>query len=234
MPSTTMTMHKPSVLIPNGLTLPKDKNFTQYVNFHADELQYVEPKKNSNGGMSVTFMYKDAKIYIQTPELRCPFGVNNYKRNDGRDNLSVQVQFNPQLKDAVDLEQLIKSVDQKHIKTAKANARTWFSAKVGPEAITALYKDTAIPSKQPDKYAATWRLKINAATQFYDEERNVVDVNSVQGGCFLTCLVECSPLWFVNNGISPTYTLVQAKVKANRNTFADYSLVDDDGDSQMQ
>lgn len=219
-------------LPPSAVKGHTDTNRRTYEQLDAS-LEYLEPRKNSNGGMSVSFMCEGSKIYIQTPEMRCPFGINNYKRNDGRDNLSTQVQFNSLNDDCVELENLISALDQKHIKAAKTNAGTWFTAKIKPELIDGLYKDSAIPSKQPDKYAPTWRLKVNAGTQFFGEDRNILDVNAVQNGCYLTCLVECSPLWFVNNGISPTYTLIQAKVRAKQDAFSSYALVDTDGDSQM-
>ena len=220
-------------LPPSAVKGHTDTGRHTYDMLEGSKLNYLEPRKNSNGGMSVSFMYEDGKIYIQTPEMRCPFGINNYKRNDGRDNLSTQVQFNSSSDDCVMLENLISALDQKHIKAAKCNASTWFTAKIKPDVIDTLYKGSAIPAKQPEKYAPTWRLKVNTGTQFFGENRKTLDVNAVQGGCFLTCLVECSPLWFVNNGISPTYTLIQAKVRPKQDAFGSYALVDTDGDSQM-
>lgn len=207
-----------------------------YSKLKAAQIVHHEPKKNSNGGSSVSYMVKkegeEFKLYIQFPKLKCPFGKNNYNK-DGRDNLSVQVSLDP---DHKSLRKLVDMLDDTHIAAAKENLGIWFpGAKIPPSAIDALYKRAPVEPKpeHAGKYAPTMRLKINSMTSFFDEKRQPATVDALVPGCEIIALVEVSMIWFINRSFSPSYTLVQAKVFNSRSAFTGYAIEDSDDEMDM-
>ena len=193
------------------------------------------PKRNSNGGSSVLFMvetkYGDKKLYFQTPRLRAPFGRNNFKRDDGRDNLSVQLAVDRDAKDG--FMEMLRSLDEAHKSAAEKNGATWFSKSITKEAIDHLYKPSLIEPKDP-KYGPTIRLKINNASQFYNELEELKDSEILKAGSEVVCIVECNTLWFVNQSFQPSYTIVQAQVfNAPANPFEGFSITHADNTAEV-
>ena len=201
-----------------------------YKHFDPACLQYDAPRKNSNGGSSVSFKAilpnnKVTKLYLQTPEMKLPFGVSNFQRDNGSSNLSMQLQFEPTDED---LKTLLRSLDESHVRAAQKNVATWFAKSIDARTIEALYRDTIVPSKDPEKYEPTFRAKINAKTQFYDADQKPCTVESITPGARVVCLLECNTIWFVNRSFAPSFTVVQCKVcdPIEQPNFAGYAIED--------
>ena len=197
--------------------------------FHYSTLKplvHAMPKRNSNGGSSVVYMaeteYGEKKIFLQTPRCRIPFGINNYKRDDGRDNLSIQIALDRDTH--ADLIGLLGTLDGAHKKAALDQGGKWFSKPINSAAIDHLYKPSLIEPKDP-KYGPTMRLKVNNSTVFFDELEKATDKENVKAGGEVICLVECSTLWFVNQSFQPSYTIVQAQVfNSSANPFTGFAI----------
>lgn len=208
--------------------------------FDRGSLVYYPPRKNSNGGHSVSFKYTangtPETLYFQTPRCKIPFGISKYNRDDGSPaNLSVQLSLPVH---APEFEEFVDAMDDNHKDKACKEAGEWFKARPSSEVIRHLYKPSVIYPTD-SQYRPTVRIKINKASKFYNEDKELITPDDIQPGAEMICLVEVSTLWFINDGFKPSFQLIQAKVFESGETqkFQDYAIddaIDDENNGKRQ
>ena len=230
--------------------MAQNNNVMMHTKFDANALTCGECTKNRAGGNQVSLLYNNnRRIVVQTPMLFAPFGLSEYvpENNAGPIKYSIDLSFkgydtDPNTKQFMDT---IRSIDEKMVSLAVENSKTWFGKQMSKEIVEELYRPLVKESKQPDKYAPTLKLKIrpsrNSSDPFGDiqaftSEKEPFNMKDFQSGTGVKCIIDFSPVWFVNKQFGLTLNLVQLEIKSTPvgklNGFAfqsdDDDLVSDD------
>lgn len=162
------------------------------------DLKHGTMYKNKLGGQHCIVF---DKMFIQSPAMKVPFGLSEYVQDQDEVKYSIDLSF--QDWDANNrihkMKTYLETIDEKMILMAEENSQRWFGKKMSKEVISELYKPIVKESKQPDKYAPTFKLKIrNINDLLVYKNKELVDVDSIKPGSYLRVIYEWSPVWFVN------------------------------------
>ncbi len=167
------------------------------------------PKRNQNGAIRIDINYVDPTIaggayLLQTPKLRLPFGLGVQEHDGGRQNsysLSLSLD-NYKNSSAVEAEFVrgIEMIDE-HIKNlATENSKVWFKKPMSRDVISELYRSSI---KYSDDWPPLFRCKIpyydnKFRADFYDQNRNLIQPETITNGCNVICLIQLGSLWFMD------------------------------------
>jgi hypothetical protein len=237
----------------SGVVLPVD--------FKIDNVSFTDPKKNSNGGMSILLNYnnpstgKTGPLLIQTPRMRVPFGVDKVDPDNGVGlskysiNLSLAGSEEKNLNNQIFTE-IIRNLDD-HVKGLGVNKSTdWFGKSKTLEVIEELYKSAEKKPKNT-KYASTLKVKLpfrltsndNVQPQFsvFDENKtevkvlveNNITLDCIEKGCEVVAIIQCTGIWFVGKtSFGLGYKVVQLKVYKNQK-LKGYAIIDEDDEVEV-
>ena len=190
----------------------------KFNNVNASNFSTGSVTKNNYGGQQVWLNYKDAKtngkkLFIQTPEMKAPFGVSEYIA-DGQSmpKHSLDVSF----QDNDDFRLMVESIDQMLIEYGVHNSNAWFGKPMSSEVISELYRPLVKPSKQPDKYASTMKFKIQPTrTKIWSDDKSPMSMDDITKGSMVKVIFSISPIWFVNKQFGISCTIEQLLVTPN-------------------
>lgn len=195
-----------------------------YTKFDVNALNCGELTKNRAGGNQVSLKYNDNKrIVLQTPVVSVPFGLSEYtpENNAGPVKYSLDLSFkgsdtNPKVETFM---QLMKRIDERMIDIAVENSKVWFNKQMSREVVEELYRPLVKPSKIPEKYAPTMKIKIRPSKngeafnlEAFTSEKQPFDMADFQAGSTVKCIVDFSPIWFVNKQFGLTLNLMQMEL----------------------
>lgn len=195
-----------------------------YNSFDIQNFEFSTPCKNSMGGQMVPVLYKGSKCIVQTPYVKCPFGLSELNLDSGDVKYSLPISFdgkatNQKIKDFYTM---IETIDKKILETATESSIPWFGKNMSSETLNELYRPLITVSKDPSKYAPTMKLKVrmNKKQEFdfeaYDEHCNKIDHTDIKAGCQVRAIIEFAPMWFVNKTFGISAQLVQIQVKPSQ------------------
>ena len=191
--------------------------------FIASEISPQHAVKNKSGGQSIPLKYKGEAFYmLQSPVMTTPFGISEYTPDNGPTKFSLELSFKghetiPQVQSFMNT---IENIDKHMIELAVANSSEWFGKKMSPEVVAELYRPLLKPSKQPEKYAPTLKMKIrpnrNDETkldvQAFTREKESFDITTIIPGTTAKAIFDIAPIWFVNKQFGTTLTLLALEV----------------------
>lgn len=195
-----------------------------YTTFDASELTCGESTKNRAGGNQVSLLYNGQKqIVLQTPAMSVPFGLSEFtpESNVGPVKYSLDLSFkgcdtNPKVEQFL---KMVKTLDQKMIALAVENSKAWFGKPMSKEIVEELYRPLMKESKMPEKYAPTMKIKIRPSRngdsfnlQAFTSDKEPFDMKEFQPGTNVKCIVDFSPVWFVNKQFGLTLNLIQVEI----------------------
>ena len=173
--------------------------------------------KNNYGGQQVWLNYNKnnrSKLFIQTPEMKAPFGVSEYvadEQNGPKYSLDVSFQDNDGFKE------MIESMDRMLIEQAVSHSTTWFGKKMSHEIISELYRPLVKPSKQPEKYSSTMKFKIQPTRiKIWSKvDNSPLTMDDITKGSMVKAIFSISPVWFVNKQFGVSCTIEQLLLAPN-------------------
>lgn len=203
------------------------QNVMMYTKFDANALTCGECTKNRAGGNQVPLLYNNnRRIVMQIPVMSAPFGLSEYvpENNSGPVKYSIDLSFkghdtDPKVKQFMDI---IRSVDERMVAMAVENSKSWFGKQMSKEIVEELYRPLVKESKQPEKYAPTLKLKIRPSRntndpfgdiQAFNSDKEPFDMKDFQAGSGVKCIIDFSPIWFVNKQFGMTLNLMQLEIK---------------------
>lgn len=203
------------------------QNVMMYTKFDANALTCGECTKNRAGGNQVSLLYNNnRRIVVQTPMMSAPFGLSEYvpENNAGPVKYSIDLSFkghdtDPKVKQFMDI---IRTIDERMVSLAVEHSKTWFGKQMSKEIVEELYRPLIKESKQPEKYAPTMKLKIRPSRntndpfgdiQAFNSDKEPFHMKDFQAGSGVKCIIDFSPIWFVNKQFGMTLNLVQIEVK---------------------
>jgi hypothetical protein len=208
-------------------------------NFDTDKLKYSELKIMKSGAKSVYVNYNGNKVYLQTPVLNIPYGVNDnmqfIKKDDNRKDeerkYDVTVSFNG-MNENTKIKQFhdkMKELEQKIIDDAFTNRLVWFKNNYGgnKEVVANMFtpivkhdKDK-VTGEYANKYPPTFKAKIpynSLENKFefdcYDMDNNETNFNDIllnlKGGK-AQFIIQLSGIWFSAGMFGCSWKIVSAK-----------------------
>tara|TARA_Y100000816_G_C26082594_1_gene570817 strand:+ start:202 stop:897 length:696 start_codon:yes stop_codon:yes gene_type:complete len=216
-------------------------------NFDSSKLVATPATKNKQGSLSVHLNYNsdngtEKKISLQTPKMICPFGMSEFPTEYGP-KYSIDVSFSEKNSDT-SVEQFydtLKSIDEFMIETAHQNSKEWFGKQMSKEVIEELYRPLVKPGKErkdnpEERYPDTVKFKIRTLqgrknVEAYTEQKQPTNIDNLKAGSRIKCIVEFSPIWFVNKNFGLTLNLLQT-VLSKPDKISGFSF--DDSDDEFE
>lgn len=220
--------------------------------FDVSEINVGKVMKNKhNGGQTVPLTkLNNAKIYIQTPSMFVPFGISEFAgdaKPDGSQNIrySLDLSFRNYLENSeiASMKSLIESLDKFMIDLGMHHSIAWFGNQKSKDVIEELYRPLMRPSKDPEKYAPTFKLKFRSHFQSnqiqakaFDVEKQEMNVTNIPKGCKMKVIFEVSPIWFVGKQFGISLNIAQVMLTENPvyDSFATNMMFPDDDANSNQ
>ena len=212
--------------------------------FDVSEISLADVQKNKMGGNMVYMKYCDMKkLTIQTPLMSAPFGISTYvddKTNAKKYSIDISfkgVEDDPKIQTFLDK---MSSFDEYLIEEGAKNSKSWFGKAQKKEVVEALYRPLVKPSKEPEKYAPTMKIKIQARDDEFNAEcfkyntgsnkHEPFNLAEISKGAKVQLILEAGSIWFVGKTqFCITWRLVQARVQQPEK-IQGYSFRDDSDD----
>jgi hypothetical protein len=206
-----------------------------YKKFTAADLSPLAPTKNKSGGQQIPLTYHSMNNFtLQTPVVSMPFGISEYTPDVGPIKHSLELSFKGFETDSKinAFKTLIENLDAHFIELAVKNSPEWFGKKMSTEVVTELYRPILKPSKQPDKYAPTMKLKLRSRNDVLDVKATTMDgeafdISTIAPGTTGAAIVDFAPIWFVNKQFGVTMTLLAMSVHTSPNYNREYVFEND-------
>jgi len=185
--------------------------------FSPASVGFSKLRKNKNGGKTVYLNGGDnKKLYIQLPFMRSPYGLSAFTdEGTGRTTYSLDLSFDPDNAEAVELQEKLKELDDIIVNTVAENSKEWLGKEFNVAVLReALYKPIVRPGKEP--YPSTLKLKIatkpdgSFVPEAYNMKRESVSLDTIEKGQKAMAIVDVSSIWFIDNKFGATIRLQQA------------------------
>ena len=212
--------------------------------FSAKSVQFSKLRKNKNGGKAVYLNAGDnKKLYIQFPFMRSPYGLSAFTdEGTGRTSYSLDLSFDPDNTEAVELHDKLKELDDIIVNTVAANSKEWLGKEFNVAVLReALYKPIVRPGKEP--YPSTLKLKIATkpdgtfVPEAYNVRKEPVTLDTIEKGQKCMAIVDVSSIWFIDNKFGVTIRLQQTLLEQSTKlpSFAFQGLdLPDTGDEDVE
>jgi len=188
----------------------------QSTEFSPASVQFSKLRKNKNGGKAVYLNAGDnKKIYVQFPFMRSPYGLSAFTdEGTGRTSYSLDLSFDPDNTEAMELHDKLKELDDIIVNTVAANSKEWLGKEFNVAVLKeALYKPMIRPGKE--QYPATIKLKIltkpdgEFVPEAYSMRKERVSLDTIEKGQKCMAIVDLNQIWFIDNKFGVTIRLQQ-------------------------
>ena len=189
----------------------------QSTDFSPASVQFSKLRKNKNGGKAVYLNAGDnKKLYIQFPFMRSPYGLSAFTdEGTGRTSYSLDLSFDPDNAEAMDLHAKLKELDEKIVNEVAKNSKEWLGKEFNVAVLKeALYKPIVKPGK--DQYAPTIKLKVltkpdgSFVPECYSMQKEQVSLDTIEKGQKAMAIIDLNQIWFIDNKFGVTIRLKQA------------------------
>ena len=212
-----------------------------YKKFVPTQIMSGVPSKNKSGGQQIPLSYQSMTNYtIQTPVMSLPFGISEYTPDVGATKYSLELSFKGADTDPkiATFKKLIEDLDNHFIDLAVKNSQEWFGKKMSAEVVSELYRPIMKPSKQPEKYASTMKLKLRERNEVLEAKATTLDgepfdISKIAPGTTGAAIMDFAPMWFVNKQFGVTLTLLAMSIHTSPNHARDFTFENDDDDDDM-
>jgi|TARA_B110000093_G_scaffold141533_1_gene152344 hypothetical protein len=184
--------------------------------FSPASVQFSKFRKNKNGGKAVYLNAGDnKKMYVQLPFLRSPYGLSAYTDEaTGRTSYSLDLSFDPDNSEAMELHTKLKELDDIIVNTVAANSKEWLGKEFNVAVLKeALYKPIVRPGKE--QYPSTMKLKVltksdgSFVPECYNMNKQMVTLDSIEKGQKAMAIIDLNQIWFIDNKFGVTIRLQQ-------------------------
>ena len=214
--------------------------------FSVDSIVFGKHKVNINSGFNIDLSIGDSKSekLIQTPKLRCPFGISSDKTNPFKKSIDVSFQGEESSDTIKSFRGLVENMDNLIIDYALKNSKTFFKKELSREVIKEYYYSGIKVSKK-EQYSDTFKMKLlylrpnpeknlpngKYLTSFWNQKGEEQSETYVDKGDSVTCLMKPSQLWVTNRSFGVTWICTQLRIhKQVKNTAYAFKKTDDEED----
>src|SRR5210317_612810 len=213
--------------------------------FSPASVGFSKLRKNKNGGKTVYLNGGDnKKLYLQLPFMRSPYGLSAFTdEGTGRTSYSLDLSFDPDNTEAMELHDKLKELDEIIVNTVAANSKEWLGKEFNVAVLReALYKPMVRPGKE--QYPSTMKLKIatkpdgSFVPEAYSMQKTPVELDTIEKGQKCMAIVDLNQIWFIDNKFGVTIrlqqTLLEQSAKLPSFAFQGVDLPEDDVDVEEE
>ena len=191
--------------------------------FNASSVIFGNLRKNKSGGKAVYLSNSNKnKLYLELPFMRAPFGLSTVVDEKTKNtSYSLDLSFDKNDENLLQLQETFKKLDETVIKLVAANSVEWLGKAYNVNVIEqALYKPLVRSGKA--EYASTMKLKIlmNDKGDFIPEAYNIarerVNLNTIEKGQKVKCIIDLNQIWFIDNKFGITARLQQVLLEPSK------------------
>lgn len=239
-----------NIILPNNIDLSK--------------ITYGAVKTLASGGKSIYISYNGNPFMVQTPEMRCPFGLSKWDRTekgaDGQEKNSFKYDLLLGF-DGKDTREILNTfytkiddLDDKLIDDGMENSMNWLGKKMtSREVVKELFTPMIRHSRDKntgeinDKYPPTFKMTVpyrdgKFQCDVYGPDNNEVDLSTVVlNGSKVVAIIQCVGIWVVGKKFGCSWKVLQMKVTPKSSIpkfafkeIANDKAADDDDDNEEE
>ncbi len=197
--------------------------------------------------------YGGRSLTLQTASMSVPYGMNTFDKEGSKTKFSVDLSFrgyedgsNKKIKAFYDA---MTVLDEFMIEEGVRNSQAWFKTKHPREVVKAFYTPCIRVSKGPDGkdkgYPPTVKVNLKQRkdsevfdVQCYDDQKrpyeNVPVSELLVKGAQVTCLIQCTGVWFAGSKFGLSWKMVQIRVDKIPESIRGFAFADEDGEVEVE
>jgi hypothetical protein len=216
--------------------------------FPVNKINFGKHKPNPNGGFNIELSIGSSsdETLLQTPKMRCPFGISTDKTNPFKKSIDVSFQGAETSDSIKNFRKLVEAVDDLAIDYAHKNSKAFFKQEYSREVVKAYYCSNIKFSKK-EQYADSFRSKLlyikpdetkkregKYLTAFWEKTSGKPverDETYLDKGDYISILIKPQMLWIGNKQFGVQWICTQVQVTKNvRSTGYAFKKTDDSDD----
>ena len=222
-------------------------SFVSIPSFDVKKITFSNVKTSDNGAKSAYVNYDGGKLIMQVGSLETSFGLSEYKPKEGPPSYSVDLKlrgYDDPANHPVEarIYQAFTALDEYMLDQGVKNSVAWFKGSKSKEVLKELY--TPVVRFSVDKegnrkpYPPTIKVKLRKdrdtgkfTTEVYDKSKQPMAVeDAVVKGAAMTCLIQCTGLWFQGSKYNLSWNMVQVRADKIPQRLPRFAI-EDDGES---
>jgi hypothetical protein len=222
-------------------------NVVLSTNFNTQKLSFSQLRVLDSGGKQAYVNYDGGKFVFQTPSCRLPYGMSVFdKAGPVKYSADLSLQgYDEAGSKMAQFHDALTRLDEYMIDQGVKNSKQWFKADLSRDVIKAFYSPTIrIPldkdgNRKPYPPTIKTSLKQKRDSQefdiqCYDEKkqlyRGIPMEELLVKGAQMTCLMQCTGVWFAGSKFGLSWKLSQALITSLPQNSRSFTFVED-GDS---
>ena len=222
-------------------------------NFKIDTISFGKHRPNVNGGYNIELTVGNGseEVLVQTPRMRCPFGISTDRTNPFKKSLDVSFQGADTNSGIKSFRGLIEDVDALAIDYAVKNSKTFFKKELTRD-IIAEYYYSGIKLSKKEQYSDTFKFKLlflkpnpeknlpngKYLTTYWSTSGEELNDSHLDKGDSVKCLLKPQMLWVANRSFGITWVCTQVCIykqqKVSGYAFKKTGDTDDEAEIEVE
>lgn len=224
-------------------------SFVSIPSFDVKKITFSNVKTSDNGAKSAYVNYDGGKLIMQVGSLETSFGLSEYKPKEGPPSYSVDLKlrgYDDPANHPVEarIYQAFSALDEYMLDQGVKNSVAWFKGSKSKEVLKELYTPVVRFSVDKDgarkPYPPTIKVKLRKdrdtgkfTTEVYDKAKQPMAVeDAVVKGAAMTCLIQCTGLWFQGSKYNLSWNMVQIRADRVPQRLPRFAIEDDEGEGE--
>jgi hypothetical protein len=219
-------------------------NVVLSTNFNTQKVSFGQLRMLDSGGKQAYCNYDGGMFVFQTPSCTLPYGMNAFDKN-GPVKYSVELSLRGYDEAKSKMQQFYEAVqrlDEFMIEQGVRNSKAWFKSELSRDVVKMFYTPMIRLAKDkdgnPKPYPPTIKLNLRHKRDSqdfdvvcYDDKRQpyrgIPLEELLVKGAQMTCLMQCTGMWFAGSKYGLSWKLTQAILTSLPQSSRGFTFVDD-------
>jgi hypothetical protein len=223
----------------------------QSSNFDTSNVTFSQVKTLDGVGARQCYLnYGGRSLIFQTASMSVPYGMNTFEKEGTKPKYSVDLSFRG-YEDASNKKvrafyEAMSNLDKYMIEQGVKNSQAWFKVKHPREVVEAFYTPCVRVAKDANgnlkQFPPTVKINLKQRkdtdvfdVQCYDDQKRPYENTPVEEllvkGAQVTCLIQCTGVWFAGSKFGLSWKMVQIKVDKLPEAIRGFAFADEDGEA---
>ena len=215
--------------------------------FDVKKITFSNVKTLDSGAKSAYVNYDGGKLILQVGSLETPFGLSEFNKPPAPPSYSVDLKlrgYDDPANHPVEarIYQAFNGLDEFMLEQGVKNSVAWFKGAKSKEVLKELYSPMVRFSVDKEgnrkPYPPTIKVKLRKNkdtgkfdTEVYDNKNQPMAMeDAVVKGAAMTCLIQCTGLWFQGSKYNLSWNMVQIRADRIPQRLPRFAITDDDGE----